>query len=100
MKKTSTKLCLVLLATTQLLLAQSPNTNSSDRLTQTNSVSAVQALQSSNARIGNPENETQAIFDVQFNHTLPCTAAVSCVYTGTEFWVGNYSIDSIFIFDN
>jgi hypothetical protein len=102
MKKTSTKLCMLLfvMGSVQLLFAQMPNTNTSiDRSQTSNKVSVSPALQNQNARTGNPSNETQAIFDVQFNYLLPTTIGASCVYTGTEFWVGTYGADSLYTFD-
>ncbi len=48
----------------------------------------------------NPNNNVQDIFDIQFNYPLTGIAAgVSCVYTGTEFWVGRWNVDSIYTLD-
>src|SRR6185436_6133230 len=102
MKNTSTKLCLMLfvLSFVQVLFAQSPNTSTSvDRSPAITNPSVSQSLQNQSARNGNPKNETQAIFDIQFNYLLPTTLGASCVYTGTEFWVGCYGTDSIYTFD-
>ena len=102
MKKTITKSCLMfyVLGSAQLLFAQSSVINpSGDRAATVNTVSAGPALQNSSSRFGNPGNETQAIFDIQFAHITPDTSGVSCVYTGTEFWVGQYNIDSIHSYD-
>jgi hypothetical protein len=54
---------------------------------------------SSSLRNGNPGNQTQAIFDVQFNYPLSFASGVSCVYTGSEFWVGRWNNDSIYTLD-
>ena len=51
------------------------------------------------AKIINPQNEVQNIFDIQFNYTPGIGNGVSCVYTGTEFWMGLYSNDSIYTLD-
>lgn len=47
----------------------------------------------------NPSNSTQAIFDVQFSYPMTFDAGVSCVFTGTEFWVGTWNKDSLFTMD-
>ena len=48
----------------------------------------------------NPNNNVQNIFDIQFNYPLTGIAAgVSCVYTGTEFWVGRWNVDSLYTLD-
>ena len=44
----------------------------------------------------NPGNGIQNIFDIQFNYPLSFAAGVSCVYTGTEFWVGRWNVDSLY----
>jgi hypothetical protein len=51
------------------------------------------------ARQVNPVNESQAIFDIQFNHAMGFPSGVSCVYTGTEFWIGAWNKDSIYTLD-
>jgi hypothetical protein len=52
------------------------------------------------SRNGNPDNTVQAIFDIQFNHPISFVSAVSCVYTGTEFWVGIWNQDSLYTLDS
>lgn len=48
----------------------------------------------------NPNNNVQNIFDIQFDYPLTGIAAgVSCVYTGTEFWVGRWNVDSLYTLD-
>ncbi len=47
----------------------------------------------------NPGNQVQSIFDIQFNYPISIGAGVSCTYTGTEFWVGQWNADSMFTLD-
>jgi hypothetical protein len=45
-------------------------------------------------------NSTQALWDIQFSHNLDMAVTmVSCVYTGTEFWVGRFDCDTLYALD-
>ncbi len=51
------------------------------------------------SRNGTPKNHVQNIFDIQFNYPMSFAQGVSCVYTGTEFWVGIWNKDSLYTLD-
>jgi hypothetical protein len=45
-------------------------------------------------------NTSQALWDVQLQADLVPINVVSVVYTGTEFWVGRYTTDTMYTLDN
>jgi hypothetical protein len=47
-----------------------------------------------------PGNSSQALWDIQLQADLVPINVVSCVYTGTEFWVGRYTTDTMYTLDN
>src|SRR4051812_25784446 len=51
------------------------------------------------AKGGGGNNQTQALFDVQFNYNiLPLTGMAGCAFTGTEFWASHWNQDSIYTY--
>jgi len=102
MKKTITRTCFFLfaygIAPFILSTAFASNTDA-DKTTSTGITTVSLPGEPSAARHGNPVNETQAIFDIQFNYPMGFPSGVSCVYTGTEFWVGAWNKDSIYTLD-
>jgi len=58
----------------------------------------------SSARKANPGNQVNALFDVQKNYNLTAQRGVTgghagVVWTGTEFWVSTWNVDSLFTYD-
>src|SRR5690349_924224 len=51
------------------------------------------------SRNNHPGNSQQALWDVQFSYNLTPANVVSCVYTGTEFWIGRYTTDTLYTMD-
>jgi hypothetical protein len=108
MKKTFTTALLILFtfytgyqAAAQQLNARAATGKTGDRpdATSIRNIGLSPENQQSASRTGDPGNETQAIFDIQFNYPLSITSGVSCVYTGNEFWVGPWNKDSMFTLD-
>lgn len=107
MKKLLTKIFILVfvLSTGNLVQAQQLNAHSSTTKADRNFSNAIQKGTASNtnqqtaARKINPGNGVQSIFDIQFNYPLSFASGVSCVYTGTEFWVGPWNKDSIYTLD-
>src|SRR5438067_1444259 len=60
----------------------------------------VQSIKQNGMRSVQPgQNTITALWDIQFSHDLVPANVVSCVYTGTEFWVGRYTTDTLYTVD-
>jgi hypothetical protein len=100
MKKTITKSCLLfylgaLLFQTNLTAADLQ----ADKAPGSKHPSVSNVSNTNAAKTGNPANQVQTIYDIQFNYTPGVISGVSCVYTGTEFWVGTWDKDSVYTLD-
>ena len=102
MKKTVTHSCFLIYALGALLFLtnnSSASNPTADKAPGTKHPSVSPANPGNAAKIGNPKNQVQNMYDIQFNYPMGFPSGVSCVFTGTEFWVGAWNKDSIYTLD-